>query len=277
MCYALQYLKWGERLVCLSDCRKSATIGIRRHSHKENFINRLTMQFRQVLHTRWGGLALCVCVAFVMSLCWWSDIFPEPEPVHPSGRIPSAYVAEKGRLFGVSVADSVKVINSKYFPNAVSEATNHVRKRRMVDLTKNPEDNTLQVLTNIWTEGSFSPIHKHTEYSEVFVALEGALAMFTMSEDGSAVKCDVLEPNSNNAEASVAVVIEKGQYHAMTAAPKELGYVGYAVVFEISGHKYEPSKATKTLAPFSTALDDGLNGSPDYFKEKLLVTCPRKL
>lgn len=43
----------------------------------------------------------------------------------------------------------------------------------------------------------------------------------------------------------VAMIVERGQYHAMTAAPVELGYPGYSIIFEISGHVYNPSANTK--------------------------------
>jgi hypothetical protein len=41
------------------------------------------------------------------------------------------------------------------------------------------------------------------------------------------------------------VVVEKGVWHAMAAAPVELGYPGHAVIFETSGHSYDNSKSTK--------------------------------
>lgn len=44
-----------------------------------------------------------------------------------------------------------------------------------------------------------------------------------------------------------ALIVEKNGWHAMTAAPVELGYPGYAVIFEISGHTYDTSKATKVM------------------------------
>jgi hypothetical protein len=110
------------------------------------------------------------------------------------------------------------------------------------------------------------------------VVLEGALAFFTFSEDGSQVDCHVLSnvpsslPSFNISspqsfpvvgrhngtrssrtlrsasrpnEHDVAIIVEKGQYHAMTAAPLELGYPGYSVIFEISAHKYDPAVNTK--------------------------------
>lgn len=94
------------------------------------------------------------------------------------------------------------------------------------------------------TNGSFSPVHKHLEYSEAFVILEGALAFFVFTDDGIPT-CHVI---SNKVEPSKrAIIVEKNTIHAMTAAPPELGYPGYAVVFETSGHKFDTSKPTKVL------------------------------
>ena len=61
------------------------------------------------------------------------------------------------------------------------------------------------------------------------------------------------------------------------AAPRSLGYPGHAVVLEMSGHRFNPAEAGKTLAPFAPALDGGLNGDPDYFTEQLLPLCKRKV
>eukprot|EP00964_Phaeocystis_antarctica_P057435 scaffold33992_cov59-Phaeocystis_antarctica.AAC.5 len=70
------------------------------------------------------------------------------------------------------------------------------------------------------------------------------------------------------------MVVEVGQWHAMTAAPRALGYPGHAVVMEISGHRFDPAAAGKTLAPFAPALEGGINGDPSYFAEQLLPLCP---
>jgi hypothetical protein len=90
-------------------------------------------------------------------------------------------------------------------------------------------------------------------FTQAFVILQGALAFFTFTETGE-VTCNVLSnttpavdkptPSSVAAE-DRALIVEKNGWHAMTAAPVELGYPGYAVIFEISGHTYDTSKATK--------------------------------
>ena len=53
------------------------------------------------------------------------------------------------------------------------------------------------------------------------------------------------------------------------------GYPGHAIVMEISGHRFDPAAAGKTLAPFAPALEGGINGDPAYFAEQLLPLCPR--
>ena len=83
-------------------------------------------------------------------------------------------------------------------------------------------------------------------HDKAFVALKGALAFFTFSSDGKEVKCTVLSNmHSSSKPATPSIIVEKGVWHAMTAAPPELGWPGHAVIFEMSGHFYEPKKATK--------------------------------
>ena len=78
-----------------------------------------------------------------------------------------------------------------------------------------------QVLLNTWTEGSYSPVHDHPNYSESFVVLDGDLAFFVFNDEGVPV-CHILS-NSNADATKRAIVVEAGQWHAMTAAPKKLG------------------------------------------------------
>jgi cupin fold WbuC family metalloprotein len=141
----------------------------------------------------------------------------------------------------------------------------------MNDLTRIPEENTLQTLLNTWTDGSYSPVHKHFEYAETFVALSGALAFFTFAENGTA-SCHVLH-DGNSGGSVRAIVIEKNEWHAMTAAPKALGYPGFAIVFETSGHVYNNSTATKVLAPFAPHDAEGNDGDKIFFQQ-ILATCP---
>lgn len=107
--------------------------------------------------------------------------------------------------------------------------------------------------------------------------MEGDLAFFTFNSDGSQSECHILSAgtsvtqtpgsgskdsandnnnnnkfsqnndnnNSNSGGRNAVIVIERGQYHALTAAPKSLGYAGYSVVFEASGRKFDPAVSTK--------------------------------
>lgn len=75
---------------------------------------------------------------------------------------------------GVEGNRGVKVVSSNLFPEFIKAAYTHSRKRKMNDLTKDPEVNSMQTLVNTWTNGSYSPVHKHNDYSEVcYVLVDG--------------------------------------------------------------------------------------------------------
>lgn len=75
------------------------------------------------------------------------------------------------------------------------------------------------------------------------MVLQGALAFFTFNENGSTIQCHVI--HNLSPEADRLIIVEKNQYHAMTAAPVSMGWPGFAVVFESSGHTFDVSKQTK--------------------------------
>lgn len=84
------------------------------------------------------------------------------------------------------------------------------------------------------------------------MVLHGALAFFTFKtlEDGSNAvpTCYVLHSLTASKSASGAdrvIIVERHQWHAMTAAPPSKGWPGYAVVFETSGHSFDIKKPTK--------------------------------
>lgn len=91
-----------------------------------------------------------------------------------------------GQLEGAESYRGYKEITGNHFQSLKAAATAHKRGRKMNDLTKDPESNSLQTLLNTWTDGSYSPVHKHFDYAETFVALSGALAFFTFSSNGTA-------------------------------------------------------------------------------------------
>jgi hypothetical protein len=83
---------------------------------------------------------------------------------------PSTKYAASG-LEGMDRNANAKVISGSVLQQLVDTAMAHPRKRKMTDLTKVPEENSMQTLINTWTEGSFSPIHMHEQYSEVCAVL----------------------------------------------------------------------------------------------------------
>ena len=196
---------------------------------------------------------------------------------------PKSYKANKGAALGLDANDSIKLVNAAHFPALLQAAAATSRRRQMIDLTQSPSTNSMQVLLNTWTRGSYSPVHRHPDYSEAFVVLHGALAFFTFDDAGNAT-CAILR--SEGAAADRAIVIEKNSWHAMTAYYNPLDLLqaaapdtadhhsahGSAVVFEISGHVYDAQRQTKELAPFAPALNGGLDGEKEYF-EGILKRC----
>lgn len=178
-----------------------------------------------------------------------------------------------GQLEGLSADLGVKVIDSEAFESMFSAAEAHKRKRKMFDLTRDPSNNHLQQMMNTWLDGSYSPVHKHERHSETFVVLSGALAFFTFgNQSGKGTpQCHVLGPEVRMR----GIAVEMGEWHAMTGAPVSLGYPGRAIVFETSGHRYNPKVSTKVLASWAPSHEDGLNGNPDYFLSTLLPLCPK--
>jgi hypothetical protein len=77
---------------------------------------------------------------------------------------------QAGVLSGVDRSLDVKVVSAGAFTDMIATATAHPRKRKMTDLTKDPTSNSMQTLINTWIDGSYSPVHKHEDYSEVRTA-----------------------------------------------------------------------------------------------------------
>lgn len=77
-----------------------------------------------------------------------------------------------GNTVGLETHRDVKVVSAKKFDDLIAAATSHTRKRKMTDLTKDPKKNSMQTLINTWTDGSYSPVHRHNDYSEVIRDLQ---------------------------------------------------------------------------------------------------------
>ena len=81
---------------------------------------------------------------------------------------PSPWHAADG-TGGVRSADGVKPVFATGFKELISSAQAHPRRRRMIDFTRTPSDNRLQNLMNVWSEGSYSPVHLHEGWAETRV------------------------------------------------------------------------------------------------------------
>jgi len=85
------------------------------------------------------------------------------------------------------------------------------------------------------------------------MVLHGALALFTFNSNGSDIKCNILHNihGSTNIVSIVPIqqvmIIEKQQWHGLTAAPTTLGYPGQAIVFETNGRMFDPTTTSKVF------------------------------
>lgn len=213
------------------------------------------------LWRRRGPQVAALCLLLVLALV--STAQPQRHLQNPI-----AYAAAGSPELGIQLSDAFKVLRRDRFPALLAAAAAHPRKRRMTDLTLRPEQNSLQVLLNTWTEESYSPVHAHARWSESFIVLDGALALFTWDYGGVELRCTVLSPGG----APVALA-EAGTWHAMAAAPRARGWPGHAVVLEQSGHRFDARDA-KQLAPFAPSRNGGMDGEPAYF-QKLFESCAR--
>lgn len=185
---------------------------------------------------------------------------------------PASYSAQQPPL-GVLPSAGVKPVSASAFAGLIEQAAARPRRRLMTDYTRDPENNLLQNMVNTWTEGSYSPIHLHEQWAETFVCLDGALAFFIWTRAESREpkpRCHVIRPGGEVR----ALIVESGEWHAMTALPRAFGGPGHAVVLEMSGHSYAPGGAAKTIASFAPQ-GDVANGNGDrrYFEEQLLPLC----
>jgi len=79
-----------------------------------------------------------------------SDKIPDSAVVLSASSSIGKYAA--GELDGVSKNQDIKVISAAMFPGMIKSAKGHPRKRKMIDLTKDPPKNSIQTLMNTWIE-----------------------------------------------------------------------------------------------------------------------------
>lgn len=224
----------------------------------------------------WRSMSLALLAASVTS--WHHESSPlTPEDIEVV-KAPPPKAGADGPGGGVKVTDGVKPIYSAPFADMVRKAKAEKRKRRMTDFTISPKTASLQTILNTWIEGSYSPVHLHEHWSETFVTVDGALAFFTWPNasltnhhEAGRPQCHIIQPGGDTR----ALIVEPHHWHAMTAAPKSLGYPGHAIVFESSAHNFDTKVRAKLLSPFAPLPSDLAEGDPTYFIETLLPLCPR--
>ena len=111
---------------------------------------------------------------------------------------PSPWHAADG-TGGVRSGDGVKPVFATGFKELISAAQAHPRRRRMIDFTRTPSDNGLQNLMNVWTEGSYSPVHLHEGWAETRVrklALGRGSATWLAYGEGTCCGCLVAALNA---------------------------------------------------------------------------------
>jgi hypothetical protein len=99
------------------------------------------------------NIIICLLIFILVILYRKSHISQENYAIVSS--ISSNILPEINNNFGV------KVISKTIFSKLIEDASHSKRKRKMTDLTLNPTDNSMQTLVNTWTNGSYSPVHKH--------------------------------------------------------------------------------------------------------------------
>ena len=215
---------------------------------------------------------LCLTLLFTSRGDRAHELFGRSAAAPDGGVVAPASSYTAAAPIGVDPSAGVKLLDDRAFERMLGMATASARGRKMFDFTRDPPANSLQTLVNTWTEGSYSPVHRHAAYAESFVVLAGALAFFTFDAQAPhAPACHVLAPHGPLR----GIVVEAREWHAMAAAPRALGYPGHAIVFETSGHTYDAAGAgAKLLAPWAPHGDGGLGGDAEHFAG-LFAACPR--
>lgn len=212
-------------------------------------------------------VAMVIGMVMVFMLCFYWSESSSPTLRTFDSRSTSLMSVSPANAPAINQATSlaerdIPTIDQQTISTMLEKAYAHPRKRKMFDLTKNPRENNLQVLVNAWTEGSFSPVHKHLKFDEVFIILEGSVAIFTFDEDGKVPTCHILTAESTpgtkneSSEGKRAIVVPKGHFHAITAAPKHMvRRINFAARPRVSNIFHKHTKHSPMLTPDIHALE----------------------
>lgn len=111
------------------------------------------------------------------------------------------------------------ILNKELFEKIAEEAARSPRLRKNFDL-RDSEDEDSQRMLNVLLPGTKTPIHRHTDTSEVVVCIYGSAIERFYDVDGNETELVIMEAGGN----TPGVSVEIGRYHSLEAT-NEMGVV----------------------------------------------------
>ncbi len=153
----------------------------------------------------------------------------------------------------------VRFIDRPLIEHLLAQARQNPRRRINFNFHLTPEEDPNRFL-NVMLEGTYVAPHRHAVVPkpEMFVVLEGQIAVFTFDDDGAVEACGAA--GEGTAEGRVAVDLPAGVWHTLAVLTP------HAVLVEVKPGFYDPA-TDKQFAPW--APREGEQGAGDYL-EKLV-------
>ena len=151
----------------------------------------------------------------------------------------------------------VRFIDRPLIEHLLAQARGNPRRRINFNFHRTPEEDPNRFL-NVMLEGTYVAPHRHAVVPkpEMFVVLEGQIAVFTFADDGAVEACGVAGEEAP--EGRVAVDLPAGVWHTLAVLTP------HAVLVEVKPGFYDPA-TDKQFAPW--APREGEQGAEDYLKK----------
>jgi cupin fold WbuC family metalloprotein len=151
----------------------------------------------------------------------------------------------------------VRFVDKSLIQQLLAQARQNPRRRVNYNFHRTPEEDPNRFL-NVMLEGTYVAPHRHAVVPkpEMFVVLEGRIAVFTFNGEGAVEACGVAGEGAP--EGRVAVDIPAGVWHTLAVLTP------HAVLVEVKPGFYDPA-TDKQFAPW--APGEGEQGAEDYLKE----------
>ena len=127
-------------------------------------------------------------------------------------------------------------LDKQLFEKIAEEAAKSPRLRMHFDLRDSEMENGQRML-NVVLPGTRTPIHCHSNTSEVVVCIYGSVLERFYDKDGNETERVLMTAGSD----TPGVWIEAGRYYSLEATD-EMG-----VIFEAKAHRYDPQKTEEFL------------------------------